>query len=217
MGFFDRLANAWNIFVTSLLFILKDKSLLIIPFLLIFSVVFFCILFVWLIYSPSILSFVLLFNAIIFIFIMYLWTTFLSAAQSWMVHEVAQDKDATLISGFKRSIKNIFDIILFAIVKLLIGLVVGSLRRKYGRVGHTAGGFIELITGIAGKLVIPAMIITERSFIESVKQLGQAIKVIPEIATFEIGIRPLTGLLTGISLGFLAIYFLTGSIIAVII
>ena len=141
-----------------------------------------------------------MFNMIIFLFLIYIWTTFLGSAQSWMVHEVAQGKDTTFASGIKRALKEIPDILLFALATLIISIIVGSLRKR-GTLGNLAGNFISLVTGIAGKLVLPAMIITERNFIDSIKQLGQAIKAIPEIAVFEIGIRPLTSLLMFISIG----------------
>ena len=148
---------------------------------------------------------------------MYLWTTFLGSAQSWMVHEVAQGKDTTLASGIKRALKEIPDILLFALATLLITIIVGSLRKR-GTLGNLAGDFISLVTGIAGKLVLPAMIITERSFIDSIKQLGQAIKAIPEIAAFEIGIRPLTTLLIFISIGLAFLFGISlGPIIGIIL
>ncbi len=231
MGFFDRLANAWYIFTKSLSFIGRDKSLLVIPFLLIFSVIIFCILFFFLFPISFLLasktgvainvSISIIANFLIFILFIYVWTTFLGAAQSWMVHEVAQGKNTKVLSGLKRAIKNILDILLFSLVELLITILISSLRRKGGLL-RAAGGFIGLITGIAGKLVLPAMIVTERNFIESVKQLGKAIKIIPEIATFEIGIRPLTSLITWISLGIAFLFgfafgFPTGIIIFIIL
>jgi len=199
MGFLDKLSNAWYIFKTSLSFIKKDKSLLSIPIILILSSIFFFILFILILFKP-IISTIFIFNFIIFLFLMYIWTTFLGSAQAWMVHEVALGKDTTLASGIKRAFKNIPDILLFALATLIISIIVGSLRKR-GTLGNLAGDFISLVTGIAGKLVLPAMIITERNFIESIKQLGQAIKAIPEIAVFEIGIRPLTTLLIFISIG----------------
>ena len=38
------------------------------------------------------------------------------------------------------------------------------------------------------------MIVTERTFGQAVKQLKDGVKTVPEIATYEIGIRPLTTL-----------------------
>ena len=196
MSFTGRLANAWYIFKTSLSFIKKDKSLIIVPVLLVLSLFLFIIV-ILVMYARQTSSILIFF---IFMLIIYLWGIFLGAAQSWMVHEVAQGKDTTFLSGIKRAIKNIPDILLFAIVTLIISMIVGSLKKR-GTLGHLAGNFISLITGIAGKLVLPAMIVTERNFIDSVKQLGQAIKAIPEIAVFEIGIKPLTMLSLIISIG----------------
>lgn len=67
-----------------------------------------------------------------------------------------------------------------------------------------------LFQAFAGKLVLPAMIVTDRNFLESVKQLGDSVKALPEIATFEIGIRPLTfiAVLCGV-LGTVILFFLS--------
>ena len=199
MAFFDKLANAWYIFTTSLSFIGRDKSLLAVPFLLIFSAVAFCLMFFLVLFIPK-AGVAFYANLVIFMFVMYFWSTFLGAAQSWMVHEVAQNKDATLLSGLGMAMKNILDILAFAFVMLLIKILLGSLRKK-GAAANMAAGFLDLVTGIAGKLVLPAMIVTERNFVQAVKQLGEAIKNIPEIAAFEIGIRPLTSLAVLASIG----------------
>ena len=221
MAFFNKLANAWYIFATSLSFIGRDKSLLAVPILLIFSTLAFCLLFFLALFAPKSLSIAFYANLIIFVFAMYLWSTFLGAAQSWMVHEVAQGKDAKLLSGLKRAMKNILDIFAFAFIMLLINILLGSLRKR-GTLGEMAAGFMSLITGIAGKLVLPAMIVTERNFLQSVKQLGESIRTIPEIATFEVGIRPLTSLAVFVSIGIsilfgLGLGLLTGIILFVIL
>jgi hypothetical protein len=214
MGIFDRLANAWHIFTTSISFIAKDKSLLAIPILLVLSSVVLCIAFFAMFFAPRVGG-AFVANIVVFLFIMYAWTTFLGAAQSWMVHEVAQGKDTTVRSGFGRALKNIGDVLAFAVVMLLIGAIAGRLRQK-GALGQIAGGFLETIAGIAGKLVLPAMIITERSFVQAVQQLRHAIRAIPEIATYEIGIRPLTGLVVWIGLGFAALLLFTAGLIAAV-
>lgn len=207
--FVHKLGNAWEIFKTSLSFIRRDKSLLAVPILLVFTSLIFCVLFFFVlsIGDPT-MALAFYANIIIFLFFMHLWTTFLGAAQAWMVHEVAQGKDTTLFSGLKRALKNLGDILLFAFVMLLISLLVAMLRGKRREMGaglgYAASGLawlIETVTGIAGKLVLPAMIVTERNFTQSVKQLQEAIKRIPEIATFEVGIRPLTSLVSFLSLG----------------
>ena len=211
--FMHKLGNAWEIFKASFSFIGKDKSLLAVPLLLTFTSALFCVLFFLALEvgDPQV-AFAFYANVIIFLFVMHIWTTFLGAAQSWMVHEVAQGKDTTLLSGLKRALKNIGDVLLFALVMLLISLLVAMLRgkrRELGPIGHAASGLawlIEMVAGIAGKLVLPAMIITDRNFIQSVKQLQEAIKRIPEIATFEIGIRPLTSLATMLSLGIAVLF-----------
>ncbi len=200
MGFTDRLVNAWRIFVTSLSFIGRDKSLLAVPIILILTTIVFGIVFFFMFFVSAKAAAALYANIIIFLFVMYFWSTFLGAAQSWMVHEVAQGKDTTLASGLKRALKNILDVLAFTTVLLLIKILLGALRRK-GRLGQYAASFLDLIVGIAGKLVLPAMIITERNFIQAMGQLKDSIKAIPEIATFEVGIRPLTSLVFFISIG----------------
>lgn len=201
MGLGDKLANAWYIFTTSLSFIGRDKSLLIVPILMILSAVgiFAAFLLAFLMQEPARMT---LFAIIVLFFIgMQFWMTFLSSAQAWMVYEVAQGRDTTLWSGLKRAFVNILDIVLFSIVVMLIKVLTGKLRQK-GGAGRLAGGFLDMITGIAGKLVLPAMIVTDRSFFAAIKQLKDALPLIPEIAAFEIGIQPITGLVTFIGIIF---------------
>ncbi len=206
MGFFDRLKNSWNIFKLSFSLLSKDKSLIAIPVLMLLSFFIFILLFIPLsiISGDLINSNYFYIIVIITMILFYLWTTFLAAAQSWMVYEVLQGKDTTVKSGLKRAINNLLDIIAFVSVMIVIRIFSSWLRNK-GRIGGYAGGFIDYISGIAGKLVLPAMIVTERNFKEAVEQLKHSIKVIPEIATYEIGIRPLTTLtiFIGLFLSFL--------------
>ena len=213
MEFFERLKNSWKIFKLSFSLLSKDKSLMIIPVLMLIS---FFILILLFILSPFFAINLINsnYNYIVFILLavlFYFWIIFLEAAQTWMVYEVLQGKDTTLKSGLKRAINNIGDLIAFVSVMLLIRIFSSWLRNK-GRIGEYAGNFIDYISGIAGKLVLPAMIVTEKNFKEAAEQLKHSIKAIPEIATYEIGIRPLTTLaffaglflsfLLGISLGF---------------
>jgi hypothetical protein len=213
-NFFERLANAWHIFTLSLSFIGRDKSLLAVPILLILSAIAFGIGFVALLLSRAAATqAALVANFIIFLFVMYVWTAFLSSAQSWMVHEVAQGKDTTFGSGLRRAVQNLGDIFAYAFAILLIKLLVSWFRGK-GRLGHAVGGILDYLSGVAGKLVVPAMIVTERSFGESVKQLGEAVKHIPEIAAFEVGIRPLTSLVVLLSIGIAVLFGLSFGLIA---
>lgn len=142
--------------------------------------------------------------AILASFLGYFWFTFLGAALAWMVYEVAQGKDTTVASGFKRAAHNLGDILAFAAVVMFIRAVSNWLRQK-GMAGQMAGGTLETLAGIAGRLVLPAMIVTERSFGEAVKQLRDSVKAIPEIAAYEIGIRPLVGLAVFIGIGVTAV------------
>src|SRR3972149_4498522 len=129
-SFWDKLVNAWKIFKTSIAFIGRDKSLLAVPILLILSTIGFFALFLISFLTGSSGSLAIFANIIIFMFIIYFWSTFLGAAQAWMVYEVAQGKDATLFSGIGRALKNILDILACLFVLLLIKIVVGSLRGK---------------------------------------------------------------------------------------
>lgn len=142
---------------------------------------------------------------ILFVLFAQTWMTFLGAMQSWMVHEVAERKDATVLSGFKRALHNWKDIIAYAVVFLIISIILGALRKR-GRAGELAAGFFGALAGIAGKLILPAMIITNKTFGEAVNQLKHSIKAVPEIATYEIGIRPIAFL--AVLLGALLTYLL---------
>jgi len=229
MGFFDRLANAWKIFKLSFSLLKRDKSLIIIPILTGLSLI--------LIMYPFIISLLLHLKGIetdiyfqnqslklllfIFIFlslfIFYLWNIFLASAQSWMIYEVLQGKNTTLISGFSRAFKNIFDILYFGINILVLSALTSLIKGK-GKVGDAVGGTINYLAGIAGRLVIPAMIITERNFRESVIQLKESIKTIPEIATYEIGIRPLINLIFWVGIIICFVFgFILGFYIGVIL
>jgi len=191
MAVIDRLVNAWEIFKTSFEFLGRDKSLMAVPILMIVSA--FALVIPFIIALALAKGGAIPLVAIVVLFFAYFWFTFLGAAQAWMVHEVAQGKDATLGSGFSRAGKNFGDIMAYAAVMLLVRTIISSLRRKGGAAGRVGASFLDLIVGIAGKLVLPAMIVTHRSFKESIMQLKQALKAIPEIATFEVGIRPLVG------------------------
>jgi hypothetical protein len=217
MGFFDRLHNAWKIFKLSFEFIGRDKSLAVVPVLMLLSGILFCILAIILYPFAAIMPESYFYvSAIIFLLIAQTWSTFLGAMQSWMVHEVAQGKDTTVASGFKRALHNIKDIIAFAVVFLVVSILINALRKK-GRMGQFAAGWLDTLAGIVGKLVLPAMIVTERNFGEAVAQLKHSVKAIPEIATFEVGIRPLTTLAVfiGILAGFL--FYVTFGLVFTII
>jgi len=190
MGFFDRLANAWKIFVFSFQILGQDKSLFILPFVMILGS--------GIIFSFMFLGYFFVTEApilwmILTLFVISLWGTFIAAAQSWMVHEVLQGKDTTVGSGVSRALHNAKDIFYYTVVMSIITLVSSYFRSK-GRLGEALGGTMSYLAGIIGKLVIPAMIVTERSFGEAVAQLKQSVRAFPEIATYEIGIRPLTHL-----------------------
>jgi hypothetical protein len=228
MGFFNRLANAWKIFTTSISFIGRDKSLLAVPILMVLSGVIFII--AAFMFAPVALLFdkpYFYLSVFLFFLVAEIVTVFLGAVQSWMVYEVAQNKDTTVASGFARALRNLPDIFAYAVVFFLISLLAGALRKR-GRLGEIAAGFIETFAGIVGKLVLPAMIVTERSFGEAVAQMKHSTRAVPEILTYEIGIRPLTVLATilgvllsiafGLSFGFLVgIAFFVIFIIALIL
>jgi len=210
MGFIDRLSNAWEIFKTSFEFIGRDKSLLIMPIVMFFGGIVYCASILLLFPLQNIINekywIAILFAVIL---VAEIVGVFLASIHSWMVHEVAQGKDATVFSGFKRAMHNFLDILAYAIVFLIISIFLGALRRR-GPVGAIAAGFFGLMAGIVGKLVLPAMIVTERNFGEAIKQLKHSTKAIPEIAAFEVGIRPLAGLVSVLS--FLIALFLGSAI-----
>lgn len=104
----------------------------------------------------------------------------------------------------KRATINIADIIIYSFVYLLISILLSKLRERSTHgipCTSTAASILDIIAGIAGKLVIPGMIITDKHFFQAVKDLGKALKNIPEIAAYEIGIGPLTTLATFLSVG----------------
>ncbi len=212
MGFFDRLKDSWDIFKFSFGLIKKDKSLIAIPILMFASVIALIIIFILAFFAGSAEGAVsnagIYFWMILFLFFNYFINTFYASAQSWMVHEVVQGKNTTIGSGFKRAFRNFFDILAFAIVSIIIKILASGLKKK-GIAGKLAGGFIETIAGIVGKLVIPSMIITERHFGQAVVQLKDSYKAIPEIATFEIGIKPLKSLAAIIGLFLAFVVFLS--------
>ena len=220
MGFIERLKNSWDIFKFSFGLIKKDKSLIAIPVLMFASMIALIIIFIFAFFAGSAVEIAnnagIYFWAIIFLFFSYFITTFYASAQSWMVHEVVQGKDTTIASGFKRAFNNFFDILAFVFVLIIIKILASGLKKR-GIAGKLAGGFIETIAGIVGKLVIPSMIITERHFGQAVMQLKDSYKAIPEIATFEIGIRPLISLTTIIGLFSAFVVFLFLGIFAGII
>src|SRR3989344_3556394 len=206
MGFIERLKNSWDIFKFSLGLIKKDKSLIAIPILMFVSVIALIIIFILAFFTgsikePGVNTGIYFF---VFVFFSYFITTFYASAQSWMIHEVVQGKNTTVASGFKRAFRNFFDILAFVFVFIIIRILASGLKKR-GIAGKISAGFIETISGIVGKLVIPSMIITERHFGQAVMQLKDSYKAIPEIATFEIGIKPLISLTTiaGLFLAFI--------------
>ena len=220
MGFIERLKNSWDIFKFSLGLIKKDKSLIAIPILMFVSVVALIIIFILAFFAGSIkepgANAGIYFWGIVFLFFNYFITTFYASAQSWMIHEVVQGKNTTVASGFKRAFRNFFDILAFVFVFIIIKILASGLKKK-GIAGKISAGFIETISGIVGKLVIPSMIITERHFGQAVMQLKDSYKAIPEIATFEIGIKPLISLTTIIGLFLAFVMFLSFGVFAGII
>lgn len=208
MAVFDRLRNSWSLFKLSLDFVRRDRSLLAVPILLpivnlilfaAFAAVMVLGVLAGIVTGENYLLLAIV--SVIYLFISLFINTFLGAAHSWMVFEVAKNKDATLKSGLGRASHEWFDIAKFAAVMTLIKVVASIIRgqRKQGfdisyQVRNAAASALEGITGIIGKLVLPAMIVTDKTFGESVKDLRQSLKTWPEILAFELGIGPLTGL-----------------------
>ncbi len=217
MGFVDRLHNAWKIFKTSFEFVGRDKSLLIIPIVMVLSYFVLVIPFI-IIFIGSALIFRYAFAGVLLCLLLAnFWNTFLMSAQSWMVHEVAQGKDTTVMSGIRRALHNLADIFVYSVVFMLVSVLLGMMRDKGGPIGRIIADLLGVFAGIIGKLILPAMIVTERSFGESVQQLKHAKRAIPEIATFEIGIRPITSLITFFTLIFAVILFLLFGLVPAVI
>ncbi len=215
MNIGERFANAWNIFKTSFAFIGRDKSLLIVPVVMLLSVVVGIVIILGSLIAfqnKEALEFVTTpFGGIIILFFFYCWITFLGAAQSWMVYEVAQGKDTTFFSGVKRAVANILDIIFFSVAMVVIRMITAALRGR-GRsrsptgiprpgIGDLAGSIIDKVAGVAGKLILPAMIVTDKSFGEAVRDINSALKALPEVVIFEVGIGPLTTVALMIGIG----------------
>jgi len=202
MGFVERLTNAFEIFKTSISYVGKDKSLIIVPIMMLIvnalMFVGFIILFFTL-KAGNLIGMKLVAPLILYGLLTYFITTFLGSIQCWMVYEVAHDINTTFMSGFKRAMHNLTDILWYAIVSLLINMLISSLRSQrksiFGVIMRLIADAIGIVTGIAAKIVLPAMIVTDRTFKESLLQLKESTKAIPEIATYEIGIRPLMTLL----------------------
>lgn len=215
MTFFDRLRNAWELLKLTFQFLKRDKSLLAIPILLpivnLAAFTLFAIMAVFIIHAvpentpattSNIAGIIIL---ALFFFIMSFANTFFGAAHSWMVYEVTQGKDTTLSNGLRRALHNFFDIFLFALATMLVRIATNFLRGNK-KEGFDAGyiirnmlaNWIDTLTTVLGKLVLPAMIITEKTFTESVTDLKQSVHTWPEILAFEVGVQPLVNLATGI-------------------
>jgi|GEM_PF-5872133 len=202
---FARLKNSWLLFTTTLSFIKKDRSLLAVPVILPFANL-------GLLIILAVMAFgVFIFGArtelawfafgVIALFLSFLLNTFFAAAHSWMVFEVAKGKDTTLSSGLRRASHNLADIIWFSIVMTLVHVITGLLRGKRqngmdigSAIRNMLANMIEGLVGILGKLVLPAMIVTDKTFKEAVVDLKRSAKTWPEVLAFEIGLGPLFGL-----------------------
>jgi hypothetical protein len=199
MGFFDRLKNAWSIFILSWKYAGKDKSLLAIPIWLVALNIVFVLALIGVLLGAGLfvpdraigLSMYLIFA--LYLFCSLFVNVFLGAAQCWMVYEVTLGKDTTVWSGLKRAWKNLADIIWFSIVMFILKILTSKRGgRGIGSVLTTIfGGLIETLVRLAGKLVLPAMIVTERTFKEAVLDLQRSSKVWPEMLAFEAGAGPL--------------------------
>jgi hypothetical protein len=118
-----------------------------------------------------------------------------------MVYEVAKGKNTTLYSGLVRALKNTKDIVFFSIASFVVSIIIGIIRGKKDKgitsaVRGAAADIVSFATGIAKKLVLPAMIVTDKNFWESVKNLKTSIKATPEILIYEIGIKPIITTIT---------------------
>ena len=203
MGFLERLGNAWKIFVLSFQLLGKDKSLAIIPLFMLLStyivLILFSIIFGFPLYTGFFSSYFAragvfgqsygIVFVLLFLFLQYFWIYFLAAAQCWMVYEALYGKDTTVISGIKRAFRNLGDILIFSLVMMLLtGTGSGRNKNAFARL---FGPVISYFATLAGRLVLPGMIVTEKSFLESVKELKNAPRAWVEIAVYEIGTGPL--------------------------
>ena len=205
MSFVDRLRNAWNIFKLALSLLKKDRSLIIVPITIVFLPIIILVLCL-LIFIKSLiiifgsswketilpyLSAVSFAGAILFVLFIIFLITFLESVQVWMVYEVLKKGKTSISSGFGRAFKNFGDITAFTFTTISFTAFSFFLRSEGGKVGQTTANVMDYLTSLAGKLVLPAMIITERNFKEAIKQLKESTIALPEIAAYEIGIRPL--------------------------
>ncbi|MBI4139618.1 hypothetical protein HY483_01510 [Candidatus Woesearchaeota archaeon] len=215
MTFFGRLKNSLELLKLSFHFLGKDKSLLIVPIMLpALNILTFIVLILAGLgfLSKTSEQFMGVYGTIViftflavFFFVMSLVNTFFGAVHSWMVFEVVKGEDTTFKNGLRRASQNIKDIIFFSLSMMAIRLVTFYMRgrKKEGLdigfyIRSTFAGWIDTLATILGKLVLPAMIITEMSFTEAVADLKRASKTWPEILTFEIGVQPIVNMITTI-------------------
>lgn len=192
MAFGDNLRQAWQLTKDSFALIGRDKSLLLPPILMLITNIALTVILIYAFVSafftgaPNPFGFIYFWALLILFAILTAFlNAFWSAALAWMVSQVARGEDATLFSGIWRALKNIFDVILYAIVSFLIAGAANSLRQQRRNIFSTfiAGMFAEIVKeawDIAGHLTLPAMIVKDQNFFSALKEVKNVVKHLPE-------------------------------------
>ncbi|MDP3733924.1 MAG: DUF6159 family protein [Nanoarchaeota archaeon] len=191
----EKLINAVDLTVESFTLLKKDKSLLIPPILSLVVIALIIILGFIFILLPAILlglGGTELGSYIIFslmMFPIYFVITFFSAALTWMVLEVKQGKDTTLLTGLKKAAAETVDIFLFSVTTLIVALLVRLIKgKKRDRFRHAAAGVLDAGWDVLGGLLLPSMILTHHTFFTAWKEIKEYRKTIPQVLAGSFGL-----------------------------
>ena len=115
----------------------------------------------------------------------FILSSFLDAALSWMVLEVVQGKDTTLMQGLGRAFKKSGSVIAYGIVSFIIMLFVSQLRSKdSGMIVNIVKSFfanvVEEAWDIAGHFLLPAIILQDHKLSDAIKELPKLTSHIPQ-------------------------------------
>ena len=195
-----KLINSKDLVVESWNLIKKDKSLLVPPILslgilsilAIFSIIFLAGISSIVVGRRSFGLMAIIF--LVIIFSIYFVATFFNAALTWMAYEVKKGKNTDIITGLGKAFREFFDIILFALMTFVIGILAGIIRGK-GRGGisvlrDVAAKTVSAAWSVIGNLIMPAMILTDHHFFSAWNELKRYKDSIPQIlvGTFGLGI-----------------------------
>ncbi|MFI5171566.1 MAG: DUF6159 family protein [Chitinophagales bacterium] len=166
MGFFDRLSKGWNLSLSSLTVLRKNKQLLIFPVLSGAALILLTISFLAILFAPnnwdiggtidegSTANYIFLF---IFYLLNYFIIVFFNMALIHCARIYFECGKPTIANGFSFSLSRIGDILAWSAVAATVGLIFRLLEENLGKIGQIITAILGVAWSITTFFVVPVI------------------------------------------------------------